>query len=111
LTHPTQPEASSRGDATALRRAMQAMLEEWNAALARLGQAVRHPDAEREIVPYGPELRPSELVEIPKRDLPPGTPPWMRSPAPWAERRGETAEERRSTIAITVPEAARPWLS
>lgn len=48
-------------------------------------------------------------VAIPEEDLPPGSPAWMRSVEVWADRQGRSAEERRATIAVTVPPAARPW--
>src|SRR5215472_12811268 len=43
ITHPTQPESSSKGDKTKLAAAIKAMLQNWNAALQQLKPAVLHP--------------------------------------------------------------------
>src|SRR5437879_5298962 len=82
-SHPTEPISSSGGDKTREAAATRAMLENWNGALGSLHKAIRHPDAERALVPYGDALGPSDVVEIPEGDLPSGLPSWMRSVKSW----------------------------
>jgi hypothetical protein len=103
VTHPTEPESSSGGDPTKLKRAIAAMLENWNRALSALHPQITHPDTPRPLVPYGERFQPSELVEIPEFDMPAGIPEWMRSPHAWAQREGATAADKRRNITITVP--------
>jgi hypothetical protein len=108
ITHPTAPESSAGGDPDRFAEAVARMLRNWNGALERLKPAVRHPDVERELVPYGEALTSADYGEIPERDLPAGLPAWMRSRA-WADRRGDTPDLKRATIVVTVPRSARPW--
>jgi uracil-DNA glycosylase len=109
VTHPTMPEASSRGDPERRREAMQRLLRQWNEALRRLDDALTEHDQERPLVPYGDDLLPEDRAPIPERDLPPGTPPWMRSLRQWATRRGDSVEEKRACIEVVVPREERPW--
>lgn len=44
VTHPTQPESSSKGDKTKLAAATKMLLQNWNAALQALSPRVLHPD-------------------------------------------------------------------
>jgi hypothetical protein len=106
VTHPTQPESSSKGDPSKLAAATKAMLANWNSALNSLSAHVKHADAKRPLVPYGDKLKPGERVEIPEEDLPAGLPAWMRSPHAWAQRTGASADDKRRTITITVPASA-----
>jgi hypothetical protein len=106
VTHPTQPESSSKGDPAKLAAATKAMLANWNSALHALSPHVKHPDTKRQLIPYGDKLKPEERVEIPEEDLPAGLPGWMRSPQAWAQRTGATAGEKRRTITVTVPTSA-----
>ena len=46
---------------------------------------------------------------IPEADLPAGAPPWMRSLKTWAGREADTAEAKRATVVVTVPNGERPW--
>lgn len=108
ITHPTAPESGAGGDPERYDQAVAAMLGNWNAALERLRPAVRHPDVDRELVPYGERLESEDYGPIPELDLPPGLPAWMRSRA-WADRKGATATLKRATIVVTVPPDARPW--
>jgi hypothetical protein len=85
------------------------MLRNWNGALERLRPAVRHPDVDRDLVPYGEALASGDYGAIPERDLPAGLPEWMRSRA-WADRRGRTPDLKRASIVVSVPRAARPWI-
>jgi uracil-DNA glycosylase len=102
VPHPTSPD-SAGGTPEQVKTATAAMLAKWNSALQFLRQAVRHPDAERPLVPYGADFRPDELVEIPPFDVPAGVPAWMRDTDGWAVRSGATAIERRRTISVQVP--------
>jgi uracil-DNA glycosylase len=108
ITHPTAPESSARGDEEAYRRAVEAMLRNWNQALERLRPAIRSPDVDRDLVLYGTALQPADYAAIPERDLPAGLPAWMRSRS-WADRVGRTRDLKRATIAVVVPGDARPW--
>ena len=103
VTHPTQPESSSGGDPAKLKQAIEAMLANWNQALAQLHPQITHPDVPGPLVPYGTEFKPNERVEIPEFDVPAGVPEWMRSPNTWAQRVGKTAADKRRNITITIP--------
>jgi hypothetical protein len=107
LTHPTQPESSSRGNAVKKKAAVAAMLQGWNAALQALHPLVT-PDVAGPLVPYGAAFLPSELPDIPEADLPAGSPPWMCGNADWARRTGADARMKRVTITVTIPRASRP---
>jgi uracil-DNA glycosylase len=109
VTHPTAPESSAGGDPDRYAEAIRSMLRNWNGALERLRPAVRHPDVDRDLVPYGEALTSDDYGAIPERDLPAGLPEWMRSRA-WADRRGRTDDLKRATIVVTVPRGSRPWL-
>jgi hypothetical protein len=110
LTHPTMPEASSRGDAAKKREATRRMLEQWNAGLERLDGALGERDSRRQLVPYGDDLRPEDRSAIPALDMPAGSPPWMRSVKQWAARKGDTPEAKRACIEVVVPRGERPWV-
>jgi hypothetical protein len=109
ITHPTQPESSSHGNATQLAAAIKAMLQNWNAALQQtLKPAVTHPDQATPLVPYGDTFTAAEKPDIPSFDMPAGLPDWMRTEDGWANRVGATAAAKRANITITVPAAALP---
>ena len=110
LTHPTMPDATARPGSAGYQAAMRRLLEQWNAGLERLDAALG-PDRDRQrtLVPYGDELLPDDRKQIPELDLPPGTPPWMRSLKQWATRKGSTAELKRATIEVRIPADERPW--
>jgi hypothetical protein len=107
VTHPTQPESSSRGNAAKKQAATAAMLQGWNGALQAL-QPVVTPDVPRPLVPYGAGFQPDELPDIPEADLPAGSPPWMLGNADWARRTGADPRAKRVTITVTIPRAFRP---
>lgn len=107
VTHPTQPESSSKGDKTKLAQATAKMLQNWNAALQVLHPAVRHPDTGRPLALYGTAFAAGDLGDIPEVDMPAGTPAWMRGQKAWAKRTGTDDETKRYTIAMTVPKAFR----
>jgi uracil-DNA glycosylase len=103
VTHPTQPESSSGGDATKLKAAITAMLQNWNTALQALHPKVQHPDAPAPLVPYGAAFAAGEKPPIPAGDLPAGSPPWMLDQDGWAKRVGATPQQKRYSITVTVP--------
>ena len=109
LTHPTFPESSSKGDPEKKAAATKEMLARWNLGLAALDEALEERDVERPLELYGDELLPEDRTAIPERDMPAGSPPWMRSLTTWARRVGDTAEDKRATIEVVVPSAERPW--
>jgi hypothetical protein len=89
---------------------MRRLLDEWNAGLVRLDGAVgAQRDRRRTLVPYAEALQPDDRKQIPEQDMPPGTPPWMRSLKQWAARRGTTTDAKRATIEVRVPAGERPW--
>jgi uracil-DNA glycosylase len=110
ITHPTYPESASASGQTTKVKAMAAMLENWNSALPQLHKAIRHPDTKRSLVLYGDKLTPDDLAPIPEADVPAGTPPFMRALKAWAARTGATADAKRATITVTVPNGERPWV-
>jgi hypothetical protein len=106
VTHPTQPESSSGGNATKLAAATTRMLADWNQALEHLRPKLKHPDVRVGPNPYGSAFKSGERLEIPEGDLPPGLPAWMRSPNAWAQRTGPDAGTKRATITVAMPP---PW--
>ena len=66
------------------------MLGEWNAALRQLQPAIRHPNIECQLIPYGRKLLPGDILAIPSRDLPPGLPVWKGCRDHWTRRSGVT---------------------
>jgi hypothetical protein len=110
LTHPTMPDATARPGSATYRATMKRLLDEWNAGLARLDDALGpQRDRSRTLAPYGDELQPDDRKQIPDHDMPPGTPPWMRSLKQWAARKGSSPELKRATIEVRVPTGERPW--
>jgi len=107
VTHPTFPEGAG-GSNPAKHAALTAqMLQNWNAALPILRQAITHPDTARPLALYGSAFHAGDLVDVPEEDLPAGSPPWMRGAANWASRTG-TGQKKRATITVTVPPAFMP---
>jgi hypothetical protein len=109
VTHPTEPISASRGNRQKLAEETKKMLATWNAALPVLHGALKQVDTTRPLVPYNDALLPTDDVEIPEADLPAGVPPWMRSLKAWAARTGASADDKRATITVTVPNDERPW--
>ncbi len=66
VIHPTEPESSSSGDPTKLKQAIQAMLANWNQALAKLRPHITHPDTPGPLVPYGPDFKPERTRRDPR---------------------------------------------
>lgn len=106
ITHPTQPESSSGGNAAKLAAATKLMLAGWNVALQQLHPHIAHPDAQRPLALYGDAFADGDLAAIPELDLPAGLPAWMRSPAAWAQRTGATTAQKRATVTVTIPPGA-----
>jgi hypothetical protein len=107
VTHPTQPESSSKGDAAKRKLAVEKMLKGWNAALTALHPVIT-ADTPGPLVPYGAAFLASELPDIPQEDFPAGSPSWMCGNADWARRTGTDAALKRVTITVTIPRAFRP---
>ena len=103
VTHPTQPESSSKGNTVNLAAATKKLLESWNAGLQVLSPAVAHPDAPRPLVLYGPAWAEGDRPPVPEIDFPAGLPAWMRELDGWAERDGKDDLAKRRNITITVP--------
>lgn len=105
VTHPTQPESSSGGDATKLAAAITAMLQNWNTALQALHPKITNPDNAVPLSLYGNAFAAGDLADIPAADLPAGSPPWMLGTDAWATRTGATPQQKRYSITLTVPAA------
>lgn len=103
VTHPTQPESSSKGDRAKLATATARMLDNWNTALQSLSPAIAHPDVAVPLVPYGDAWAEKDRVPIPPIDFPAGLPAWMYENDGWARRAGSTDLAKRRNITITVP--------
>lgn len=103
ITHPTQPESSSKGDRTKLAEATKKMLKNWNLGLQALAPAIAHADAPAPLVLYGDAWADGDRVPIPEIDMPPGLPAWMHLQDGWARRSGGTDLEKRRNITIMVP--------
>jgi uracil-DNA glycosylase len=102
ITHPTQPESSSKKDKAKLAAATKKMLQNWNAALALADGSIAHPDEPVPLIPYGDAWGPNDRPRIPDIDFPAGIPPWMRENDGWARRSGVDALAKRRNITITV---------
>jgi hypothetical protein len=101
LLHPTFPDAAAKDDEDRKRELTIELLDDWNDSLERLHPRVA-PNGHT-LSRYGEAFREDELPWIPAHDMPAGTPPFMRSPEPWAHRTGETAAAKRRTITATIP--------
>jgi uracil-DNA glycosylase len=103
VTHPTQPESSSKGDKATLAAATAKLLRNWNAGLQLLTPAIAHPDEPRPLVPYGTIWAEGDRRSVLEMDFPAGFPLWMREQDGWAKRTGKDAFAKRRNITITVP--------
>ena len=103
VTHPTQPESSSKGDQTKLAAATRKLLQNWSAALQALAPSVRYPDVPTPLVLYGEGWADGDRVAIPEFDLPAGLPAWMHEQDGWAKRAGADDLAKRRNITLTVP--------
>ena len=103
VTHPTQPESSSKGDKTTLATATKKLLQNWNVALQALSPHVQHVDVPIPLVLYGESWGDGDRVAIPEFDFPAGLPAWMHEQDGWARRTGVDQLAKRRNITITVP--------
>ena len=108
VRHPTYADAIARATGRPLADTTAEQLGNWNAALPGISEHVA-PDEATPLVPYGDAWAPGDLAPIPEQDLPAGAPPWWREVEPWAARTGDTAQAKRATLTVTVPEGARTW--
>jgi len=102
VTHPTQPESSSKSPAK-VAEATKALLQNWNAGLQALAPAVAHPDAPRPLALYGDTWADGDRTPIPEFDFPAGLPSWMHANDGWARRAGADELAKRRNLTITVP--------
>ena len=102
MTHPTQPESSSKGDKTKLAAATKKMLQNWNTALQAVSPSVQQPDVPTPLVLYGESWVDGDRVAIPEFDFPAGLPAWMHEQDGWAKRVGADDLAKRRNITITV---------
>ena len=115
VTHPTEPESSSKGDKAKLAAATTKLLQNWNAGLQILAPAIAHPDEVRPLVPYGTAWADGDRLPILEMDYPAGLPAWIREQDGWAQRVGkdDLAKRRNITINVTkgvvVLRPARTW--
>ena len=103
ITHPTQPESSSKGNKEKLIVATRNMLQNWNVALEQLSRVMKEPDEKKQLVLYTDKFGDGDRIRIPEIDFPPGLPIWMKEDDGWARRVGNTFEEKRRNITITIP--------
>ena len=106
VTHPTYPER----DAATRNAKTQEMLVGWNAAIAALRPAIAHPDLAPAKPLYLEKSAPfpkGGLENIPREDLPAGSPAWMAGRDEWALRGDSAGKDKRYTISVRVPTKAR----
>jgi uracil-DNA glycosylase len=103
VTHPTQPESSSKGDKQKLADATKKLLQNWNAGLQTLSPSISHPDVSTPLVPYSDTWAAGDRPAIPEADMPAGLPSWMHEQDGWAARLGKDVKTKRRNITITVP--------
>ena len=108
VRHPTYADAVARATGRPIAETTAEQLANWNARLPGLAGHVT-PDIPTDLTPYGETWGPTDLVPIPEGDLPAGAPAWWRDVEPWASRTGDTTQDKRATITVTVPEGARTW--
>jgi hypothetical protein len=108
ITHPTQPESSSKGDKAKLAAATAALLQNWNVALKQLSPALTHPDETLPLTLYGTTWADGDRPPVPEMDFPAGIPPWMHEQDGWAAREGKDLLSKRRNITITVPAGVIP---
>jgi uracil-DNA glycosylase len=103
VTHPTEPESSSKNDKKKLAEATKKLLENWNSGLKALSPSVKHTDVATALIPYGDTWGVNDRPPIPEGDFPAGLPSWMHEQDGWAARLGADATAKRRNITITVP--------
>jgi uracil-DNA glycosylase len=108
VMHPTYPESASASGSITKKAAFERLCTSWNTALEALHPVVT-ADSPTPLKLYGTQLAEADLSPIPSADLPAGLPDWMGSLEAWAARTGATSQDKRATITVTVPKAARTW--
>jgi uracil-DNA glycosylase len=108
ITHPTQPESSSKNDKVKLAAATKALLQNWNSGLQTLSAAIKNPDVPTPLVSYGDTWMLNDRPPIPEGDMPAGLPSWMHEQDGWARREGTDAAAKRRNITLTVPKGIVP---
>jgi hypothetical protein len=103
ITHPTQPESSSKNDKTKLPLATKTMLANWNVALQTLAPAIQHPDVATPLTLFGNAWVDGDRLPIPEADFPAGLPAWMHQNDGWATRTGKDDLSKRRNITVNVP--------
>jgi uracil-DNA glycosylase len=103
ITHPTQPESSSKNDKVKLALATKAMLANWNVALQVLAPDIAHPDFATPLKLYGDTWADGDRLPVPEADFPAGLPAWMHEQDGWAKRAGKDDLAKRRNITINVP--------
>ena len=103
VTHPTQPESSSKGDPAKLAQATKKLLVDWNVALQALAPAIQHPDLATLLAPYGDTWAEGDRPPVPEADFPAGLPAWMHEQDGWAQRTGKDVLAKRRNITLNVP--------
>ena len=103
ITHPTEPESSSKGDKVKLAQATAKLLSNWNLGLQALAAAIKHPDVAGPVTPYGTTWAEGDRRPVPESDFPAGLPPWMHEQDGWATRTGKDELAKRRNITINVP--------
>jgi uracil-DNA glycosylase len=110
ITHPTEPESSSKGAKAKLAAETTKLLANWNRGLQVLAPAVLHPDIPKPNPPppYGRTWAEEDRIPIPEADFPAGLPPWMHENDGWARRVGTDDQAKRRNLTITVPKGIVP---
>ena len=103
ITHPTQPESSSKGNKINLAQATKKLLNNWNLGLQALQPAIAHPDVSVPLTLYGDTWADGDRIALPEHDFPAGLPAWMHEQDGWAKRAGKDELAKRRNITITVP--------
>ncbi len=108
VRHPTYPESAARATGRPLSETTASLLADWNERVPGLAGHVT-PEGPLDLGPYSDRWGEGDLVAIPERDLPPGCPPWWRDLLSWADRDGQSRQEKRATIVVSVPRRWRTW--
>jgi uracil-DNA glycosylase len=108
ITHPTQPESSSKGDKAKLADATKKLLANWNIALQKLRPSIHHPDQPQPLMLYGQTWANGDRIAVPAGDFPAGLPAWMHEQDGWAQRKGVNELAKRRNITLTVPQGIIP---
>ena len=103
VTHPTEPESSSKGEKAKLASETAKLLQNWNAGLQLLSPAIAHPDEPRQLVLYGSTWADGDRIAVAEEDFPAGLPSWMHEQDGWATRSGKDMLAKRRNITINVP--------